>query len=161
MFGGDATSGRDVLHVVDGNPQATIVADLTDADHIPAEIFDCAIVTQTLQYIYDVRAAVETLHRILKPGGILLATFPGITRIKKEEWGSWLWLFTSASAIRLFGKIFGEANVAIEAHGNVLAAISFLHGLAKEEFRQEELDYHDPDYEVIITVRAVKSARAA
>jgi hypothetical protein len=27
-----------------------------------------------------------------------------------------------------------------------------------EELRQEELDYFDPDYEVLITIRAVKPA---
>ena len=61
----------------EGNPQATIVADLTDAPHIPDDTFDCAIVTQTLQFVYDVRAAFATLHRILAPGGVLLATVPG------------------------------------------------------------------------------------
>jgi hypothetical protein len=39
----------------------------------------------------------------------------------------------------------------------VLAAISFLHGVAVEELSKEELDYPDPDYEVLITVRAAKS----
>jgi SAM-dependent methyltransferase len=147
----------DVLHVSEGNPNATIVGDLSDAPHIPSEAFDCAVITQTLQLIYNVRGAVQTLHRILKPGGVLLVTVPGITRISHEEWAeSWFWLFTSASAKRVFGEFFGAANVEVESHGNVLAAISFLHGLARDEFRPEELDYHDPDYEVIITIRAVK-----
>jgi len=39
----------------------------------------------------------------------------------------------------------------------VLTAIAFLHGLAAEELRREELDYCDPDYEVLLTVRAAKS----
>ncbi len=38
----------------------------------------------------------------------------------------------------------------------MLVAISFLHGLTVEELRQEELDHHDPYYQVSITVRAVK-----
>jgi hypothetical protein len=45
-------------------------------------------------------------------------------------------------------------------HGNVLAAISFLHGLAAEELRPEELDHRDTDYELLITVRARKSKAA-
>ena len=40
--------------------------------------------------------------------------------------------------------------------GNVLVAISFLHGLAVEELRRTELDYRDPSYEVLLTARAVK-----
>jgi len=38
----------------------------------------------------------------------------------------------------------------------VLAAVAFLHGLAAEDLRPEELDYHDADYELLITVRAIK-----
>ena len=161
QFGGDAVTDRDVLHVTAGNPRATIVGDLADGGGIPSDRFDCALITQTLQLIYDVRAAVATLYRILKPGGVLLATVPGITRISHEEWaGSWFWLFTSSSAKRLFGDIFGESNVDVQTYGNVLTAVSFLHGLAKEEMHPAELDYRDPDYQVIITVKAVKRTGA-
>jgi hypothetical protein len=161
-FGGARVSKRDVLHVNSSNPRSTIVADLTNAAHIPSVTYDCAIVTQTLQFIYDVQAAVATLHRILKPGGVLLATFPGITHTSREEWAdSWFWSFTTASAKRLFGSIFGEGKVEVQSFGNVLTATSFLHGLAKEDLTAEEVDYRDPDYEVIVAVRAVKSAAAS
>ena len=66
------------------------------------------------------------------------------------------WRFTTLSARRLFGEVFPTENVTVEAYGNVLVAVAFLHGLAAEELRQEELDHRDPDYEVLITVRAVK-----
>ena len=156
-FGGNRVTTRDVLHVVEGNPQATIVADLTCADHIPSDTFDCMILTQTLHLIYDVRAALKTLYRVLKPGGVVLATFPGISQISHDEWGAyWCWGFTRLSARRLFEETFPAANVRVEAHGNVLVAMAFLHGLATEELRREELDHADADYEVLITVRAVK-----
>jgi glycosyltransferase involved in cell wall biosynthesis/SAM-dependent methyltransferase len=157
-FGGDRVAISDVLHVAEGNPRATIVGDLTCADHIPSDTFDCFILTQTLHIIYDTRAVLRTIHRILKPGGVLLATFPGISRISHDEWaGSWFWGFTTASSRRLFEEAFSAPNVEVEAHGNVLAAISFLHGVAAEELRKEELDYFDPDYELLITVRAAKA----
>jgi ubiquinone/menaquinone biosynthesis C-methylase UbiE len=133
------------------------VGDLTCADFIPSDTFDCVILTQTLHLIYDVRAALKTLYRILKPGGVLLATFPGISQISNDRWReSWYWAFTNLSARRLFEEIFPSANVRVEVCGNVLAAIAFLHGLAVEELRQEELEYRDPHYEVSILVRAVK-----
>jgi glycosyltransferase involved in cell wall biosynthesis len=158
QFGGDRVTKSDVIHITEGNPKATIVADLTCAEHIPSNTFDCAIVTQTLQLIYDVQAAIKTLHRILKPSGIVLATFPGISQISRYDMNRWgyYWGFTTLSAKRLFEEVFPVANVQVEANGNVLAAISFLQGLATQELRQEELDYCDPDYEVLITVRAVK-----
>ena len=157
-YGGDRVTKSDVLHAVEGNPKATIVADLTSAGHIPSNTFDCIICTQTLQFIYDVRAAIRTPYRILKPGGVLLATFPGISQISRydmDRWGDY-WRFTTLSAKRLFEEVFPPENVESRAYGNVLIAIAFLHGLAVEELRQKELDYHDPDYEVLICVRAVK-----
>ena len=156
-YGGDRVTKIDVLHVVEGDPQATIIADLASADHVPSDSFDCIILTQTLQLIYDVRAAVRTIYRILKPGGVLLATFPGITQTYDLEWGgTWYWNFTNVSARRLFGEAFPAANVTVETFGNVLAAVSFLHGVAAEELTVEELDYRDPAYDVTITVRARK-----
>lgn len=156
-FGGERVSVRDVLDVDDDNPRATIVADLTSADHIPADTFDCIVFTQTLHFIYDMRAAVMTLCRILKPGGVLLATFPGITQTSCGEHGEYYcWALSRLSAQRLFEETFPAQDIEVNAYGNVLAAIAFLHGLASEELRQEELDNHKPDYEVSITVRARK-----
>lgn len=155
-YGGRVTKS-DVLHVVEGNPEATIVADLTCADCIPSDSFDCFILTQTLHLIYDVRAALKTVYRILKPGGVVLSTSPGISQIANDQWGEyWYWSFTTLSARRMFEEVFPTANVNVETYGNVLAATAFLQGLAMEELRREELDHRDRDYEVIIAVRAVK-----
>jgi glycosyltransferase involved in cell wall biosynthesis len=159
-FGGVRVTKADVLHISQGNPQATIVADLSHADHIPSDIFDCIILTQTLQFIYDVRAGVSTLRRILKRGGVLLATFPGISQTCQYDWGGSCWALTSLSARRLFEEVFSPDEISIETYGNVLVATAFLHGLATQEFRKEELDYTDSDYEVIIAVRAVKAQLA-
>src|SRR5688572_5212421 len=76
-YGGDHVTQSDVLHPVEGNPDATVVADLTKADHLPSDMFDAIIFTQTLQVIYDLRATIATLYRILKPGGVVLATASG------------------------------------------------------------------------------------
>jgi glycosyltransferase involved in cell wall biosynthesis/SAM-dependent methyltransferase len=156
-FGSGRVARTDVLHVTD-TPQATIIADLTSGDEIASDRFDCIICAQTLPFIYDVRAAIRTLHRILKPGGILLATLPGgfhqISRFDMEHWGDY-WRFTSLSARMLFEEMFGQ-DVQLKAYGNVMAATAFINGLAVEDLRSKELDYYDTDYEVSITVRAVK-----
>jgi SAM-dependent methyltransferase len=161
QFGGAHVERADVLHVSPDHPGATITADLTQNAYIlPSETFDCIIFTQTLQFIYDVRAALATLYRVLKPGGVLLATCHGISQIARwdmDHWGEY-WRFTSLSARKLFTEVFPDTLVTVQAHGNVLAAVAFLHGLVSEELQPEELDYFDPDYEVLITIRAVKPA---
>ncbi len=157
QFGGDSVTQSDVLHVVEGNPLATIVGDLTNAEHIPSDAFDCLVLTQTLQMIYDLQAALKTIYRILKPGGVALVTIPGISHISDDEWAKyWSWNFTSKSGRQMFEEFFPKANIQVETHGNVLAAIAFLQGLATEELQKAELDQRHRQYEVIITVRAVK-----
>ncbi|MGQ0560255.1 MAG: class I SAM-dependent methyltransferase [Gemmatimonadota bacterium] len=156
-FGGARVTRSDVLHPSEGNPRATIVADLVDAPQIPADSFDCLIVTQTLQFIYDVGSAVRTMYRVLKPGGVLLATMPGISQISRDVWGEeWCWNFTRKSARRLFGEAFPDVEVA--SHGNVLTAIAFLHGLAADELTPQEFEQSDSAYELLIAIRAVKPA---
>lgn len=157
-YGGNRITRSDVLHRVEGNSEATIVADLTKADHIPSDTFDTIIFTQTLQFIYDFKAATATLYRILKPGGILLATVPGIAQISRhdfERWGDY-WRFTSLSARTLLAEFFPHESVTVRSYGNALSAISLLAGLACEDLHWEELDMCDSDYEVLIAVRAVK-----
>jgi SAM-dependent methyltransferase len=158
-YGGDVDE-VDVLDVFEDNPRATIVADLADAPGIPDGRFNCVLVTQVLYSIYDVRAPLRTAHRILKLGGVFLATTPGITRIhpvEAELFGEW-WHFTTMSAKRVTEEIFGEGNVQVEAFGNVLAASGFLFGLGTDDLSPEELAVRDPAFEVVVGIRAVKES---
>lgn len=158
-FGGDKVSQPDVLNYVEGNPQATIVADLTDAPHIPDDSFDCIIITQTLQMIFDVDKAIATLFRILKPGGVVLCTSHGMTRVARREgvddWGEY-WHFTTQSKRRLFHAHFPKDHVRVSTVGNVFTCICNLHGLGASEITPEELAVHDPNFEMLVLVRAVK-----
>jgi SAM-dependent methyltransferase len=159
-FGGTAVTTSDVVDVSPQNGDATILADLSDAPHLPPAIFDCFIFTQTMQYIYDLQAAVDTLYHVLKPGGVLLATFPAISQICREDMdrGGDFWRFTTASVWRLLADVFDPEQVEVAADGNVLAATAFLYGLPAEALQPGELDYQDPDYQLVITARAVKRA---
>lgn len=157
-YGQDRVIKSDVLHPVEGNPDATIVADLTKADHLPSNVYDTIIFTQTLQVIYDIRTTISTLYRILKPGGVLLATASGMAQLSLEDFDKWgeFWRFTSLSARLLFEEAFSVGHVSVHPYGNVLAAISFLEGLACEDLKRSELDAKDRRYEILIAVRAVK-----
>jgi SAM-dependent methyltransferase len=133
------------------------------ADGIPSAAFDCLIVTQTLQFVFDVRAAVATLRRILKPGGVLLASVPATSqawRYDMDRWGDF-WRFTDAAVRRLLAGAFGADAVTVQAHGNVLATLGFLHGLAAVELDAAELDSADPDYQLLVRARARKPSADA
>jgi SAM-dependent methyltransferase len=156
-FGGAAVERSDVLHIQGGHPGVTVVADLTEAEHVPGDAFDCIILTQTLHLVYDMRAAMRTLHRILRPGGVLLLTVPGISQMTDNDWrSSWYWSLTTHSVSRLANDVFGAESCTVESHGNVLAAIAFLQGIPFQELTPEELAYDDADFPVTIALRAWK-----
>ena len=156
-FGGAKVVRSDVVDVSPENRAATFIDDITNSTTLPSDAFDCVIAAQTLQFVYDLPAAVATLERILKPSGVLLLTCPGISQLDDPAWNnSWHWLFTGRVVRRLLEAVFPPENIAVEANGNVLAASAFLHGLGAAELSPEELAFRDPPYEVLITARAIK-----
>jgi SAM-dependent methyltransferase len=152
-YGDGEVTRSDVLHRT-GTAESTVVGDLTTGEGIPTDTYDCFICTQTLPFIYDVHAAVLGMARLLKPDGVLLATVPGMSQVSREDkrdWGDW-WRFTSEGARRLLAEAF--ESVEASAHGNVLSAAAFLYGYAVEDLTESELAHQDPDYELLITLRA-------
>jgi len=157
QFGAGRITTTDVLHRDQGNPGATLVEDIAQPDRFPERAFTCVVLTQVLQYVFDLSRAVETLHRVLEPGGVLLATIPAISPIDQNDWdGPWLWTFTELAVARLFRTHFAAGNLTIETYGNLLAASAFLHGMAAGELEAKELDLVDGRYPMVIGVRAVK-----
>lgn len=154
---GSGVERRDVLDVDPSNHRATIVADLAAADGIPEGAFDCFILTQTLHLIYDVRSALGHARRLLRPGGVLLATVPAVSRVSRGAAASDYWRFTPAAASALFGEVFGPDRVAVRSYGNVLTAVAFLSGMAREELSSRDLATQDEHFPVIVAVRAVKA----
>jgi SAM-dependent methyltransferase len=131
---GTGVQQSDVLDIDAHNPQATLVADLAAADSIPAETFDCFIFTQTLQRIYAVESAIMHTYRILRPGGVLLATLPALCRVER----------------------CCKSSMSVQTFGNVLTAIAFLTGMAAEELSSRELETYDPCYPIVVAIRAIK-----
>lgn len=156
-FGGDRVTQSDVLHVEDGHG-ASIVGDLATGSGIPVEVFDAIVLTQTLQFVFDVRAAIETLYRALVPGGVLLLTVPGISQLSRydaERWGEF-WRFTSQSLDRLLAERFVDGDVDVSHFGNVKAATAFLYGLTFEDLDRQSLDVVDGEYELLLAARCVR-----
>jgi SAM-dependent methyltransferase len=156
---GSVVTVSDVLHTDPLHTAATVIGDLLRPAELPEASYDCVICTQVLLLIFDVRTAMRSLHRMLREGGVLLLTVPGISQICHPDadfWGDY-WRFTSLSVRRLAEEVFAPENVTVRTYGNVLTAASFLYGACAEDLRRWELDSHDPDYEVTIALRAVKA----
>jgi glycosyltransferase involved in cell wall biosynthesis/SAM-dependent methyltransferase len=152
QFGHDI-SRQDVMQAPPGDHQATIVGDLSQPGTLPEAAFDCVVLMHTLQYIYDLQAAVAEIRRGLKPGGTALVTLPGVAAVDSGEFTQY-WSFSGAAAKRLFADVFGAENVQGEEHGNVYAATCFLQGLALEEIDSSWLDPPDPKFPILVTIRA-------
>jgi SAM-dependent methyltransferase len=156
-YSGSRLTKSDILHIDSTNPKATFVGDLSDAPHLPSDSFDCIILTQTLHLIYDYKGALANCYRILKPGGALLLTVPGISHIHHGEWGKyWMWSFTTASIQRMLSEAFEPARFRVQSFGNVLAATAFLYAMGLPEIAKKQVDHNDPQYQLIITALAIK-----
>jgi SAM-dependent methyltransferase len=154
-LGGDRVTRSDVLDIDAGNPDATLIVDLDDAGALPDEAFDCIVLTQTLQYVFDLRGALSNLHRALAPGGVLLLTVPAITPVRTRDM-TWYWNFTNLSVAKLLERDFPGVAETI-SFGNLRSATAFLYGLGMTELSKHDLDAADPDYQLIVAARAVKA----
>lgn len=157
-FGGKNITQSEILHINDSNPSATIIGDLSDAPQIPDNSFDCIILTQTLHLVYHYHNVLKTCARILKPGGALLLTVPGITPVDIDEW-EFLYSFTKRSVKLMLAEDFSVENTQITCYGNVLVASAFLYGMSLSELKKEELDHNDERFQVIIAAKAVKALK--
>ena len=146
LFEGAATAGQRI-------------GDLTRHDSLPHDEVDVFICTQTLNFIFDVRAAIEGLHRSLRPGGTALVTVAGLCQISRHDADRWgdFWRFTPQGIERLFAEAFGAERITVRAFGNSYAAACLLKGFAAEECDAQQLDALDPDYPVVIGISAIKA----
>ena len=148
----------ETLHYNGTEDEVTIIGDLTSPESLPENRYDCFVCTQTYHVIFDVPKAIEGSYRVLKEGGVLLATVAGISQICRgdmDRWGDY-WRFTNKSLELLF-KASKFSKVEIIPMGNLMSACAFLQGMALEELpRKDLLDVMDNDYQLILGIRAVK-----
>jgi SAM-dependent methyltransferase len=155
-FGKSAVDKLDILHIDGSNPKATIVADLTKPNSIPSNEFDCIICTHVLHVIFELHEVVSELHRILKPGGVLLTAVPHFSMYVPECHE--FWRFTPQGLSSLLAKVFGAENVTIRAYGNSLTAAGQIRGMVAHEFTKTELSYQDLHFPSEICARAVRNS---
>jgi len=155
---GKTVSESLILHVSESNNKATIVGDLQTGKGIPTEIADCFIMTQTLSFIFDLKATIKHSLQMLKPGGCLLITNPGITQLSRYDYDRWgqYWSFTDKSIRKLFEEFVPEENIKTFTYGNVKTASCFLYGLSQDDISLSDLQYNDPNFQLVIAAVIIK-----
>ena len=157
-FGAERVTQLDILHIDHSNPNATIIADLTKPNTIPANSFDCILCTFVLHVIDKPEAALSEMARILKPAGVLLLVAPHISMCD-PAWRE-LWRFTEEGLLRLVSNAFGQADISMRSYGNSLTAAGNLRGLSAYEFTRTELQAHDARFASVVCARARKLSSA-
>jgi SAM-dependent methyltransferase len=148
----------EISHTVDINPRfaTTYICDLAEAPQIPDDYYDCSLLPNTLQHVQDPAAVLRTVRRVVKPGGILLASAPVLLPLIPD--GDDYWRFSPAGLRRLLAREWAGCDVAIEGHGNCLSASAAMYGIALEELADDELSVHDPRYPVLVTMACRKTS---
>lgn len=129
-------------------------ANLETGEGLRDEEFDTMIITQTLAYIYDLRAVINNIYRSLRRNGYCLVTVTDIGhmgKLESEKYGVY-WGFHRDGIFRLFSEVFGEANVKVEVYGNIKTVVAHLYGIAAEDIDIQCLEKNDPRYPMILGV---------
>lgn len=151
-YGEERVEKANILHV-EGKGKNAIKGDLATGEGIDDNVYDCAIITQTLMVIFDIQSVAQNIYRMLKKGGTALITVSGISQISRydaDRWGSY-YNFHEDTLRKLFVPHFGEKNVEIHTYGNVKTAMALLYGLCCEDLKEEDFTQDDKDYPVIIS----------
>lgn len=155
-YGADKVTESLILHVEGyGN---TMKGNFETGEGLHEDMVDCLICTQTLQYIYDVRAAIKNIYYILKPQGVALITVPGIKPLclfDEDNWGE-KWSFTEKSLVYLCKELGDKIKFSVNSYGNVKVAAAYLYGLCCEELAESDFQYRDRQYPFLITARIQK-----
>ncbi len=83
---------------------------------------------------------------------------PGIAQITQQDNNTYgqFWRLTPMCLERLLREAFVDAEILLKYYGNVKTTTSFLYGEPVASLNQEELEYTDPDYPMLIGAMVIK-----
>ena len=154
-FGADRVSTSAVVDLDTSNARANLIADLSEPASLPADTFDCIILTQTLHLLRRPGVCLENCYRGLQPRGVLLATAPSLTRVSPTFPNADFWRFTPAGVSELFASRW-RGDFSVRGFGNLRTCVGFLVGYVVEELSEAGLDHHDPRFPLTVAVKATK-----
>jgi hypothetical protein len=166
-YGGTALTGADAIDLAFHSPEITVVADLTRADEIESDTYDCFVNQFTMHLIYDLDSALYHSLRILKPGGALLVNFPSVEYLFSRglDMGTGgplyvFWQFTPLQVENLLRRAgLDDEDFELELYGNLFTRIAYQMNMPAEELTLRELQHVDAGHPLLICVRAIKPSR--
>jgi SAM-dependent methyltransferase len=158
-FGEDQVSQSVVVDIDATNPNATLIADLQLPDALPPDSYDCIILTQTLHLLRRPGVCVANCFAALRPGGVLLATAPSVSRVSPTYPEDDFWRFTPAGIAELFSRHW-PGDFTVNGFGNLRTCTAFLLGEVVEELSEVVLSNHDPRFPLTVAVEATKASSA-
>jgi len=150
QYGHDLTATDSVNIVAGTYAHLTYLVDLAQSEGvIPDDSYDCFLLPNTLCVRRDIEACLRHALRVVKPGGVILASTG--TFVPLTGTGDDYWRLSAEGWRELAARTWPGCDVSIEGHGNCLAAVAAMLGLAWEELDAKELEYHDPKFPVLVT----------
>jgi glycosyltransferase involved in cell wall biosynthesis len=157
-FGDDVLARR---YGGDGVHSVTILdpslVDLAGDPHETAGTFDCLLAVDMIRFAVDAKRAVGNLFAMLRHGGVLLASVPGMMPALSDERDRWRW--TEQGARHLFVDVFGPDAVSVTAYGSLRAATATLHHMGVKDLGSSDLITTDPKFSVQIVVLAERKSQ--
>lgn len=161
--GGPQVRRADAIDVA-ARDGVAVVADLSRADTIAGEAYDCFIVPFTMHLVYDLDAALHHALRLLRPGGVLLVNFPCVDYYFADglDMGTGrplfvFWWFTPIQVENLFRRAALSADdYTVTIAGNLFARVAHQMNLPVEELTRAERDHRDAGHPLLISARIVK-----
>jgi SAM-dependent methyltransferase len=145
------------VHTLDISPEfsPTYQCDLASAHSVvAAETYDCFLLPNTLQHLARLEESLVQALRVVRPGGVILASAANLLRLTSAD--DDFWRLTAAGWRQIASRVWSGSDVEIRAHGNCLAAVAALYGLAVEELSGEELAVQDDRFPVLTTIKCTK-----
>jgi hypothetical protein len=146
---GTAVAASDTLDI---SPEfrPTYQCDLARASMVADGSYDCFLLPNTLCFLRDLDAALREARRIVRRGGMILASVPGFVPLTPDAADYW---HASAEGWRVVAaRVWPDCETGVESYGNCLAAAAAMYGIAAEELTDAELDAQDPRYPVLVTI---------
>jgi SAM-dependent methyltransferase len=153
-YGGDRVSHCDVYDYDATNPAATIVGTPAELARVSDRRYDCVLLPHLLHMTANPAAALTASAQLLKPGGVLLASVPTVSRLDPERPHLDAWRFTPTVVAEMLSAAFDPTAIDVTGWGNRTAIVAFLTGVAAQEVPPDQLDRHDVDHPLVVTARA-------